>query len=210
MPRLDEGFFARPCLEVARDLLGCLLIHHVPEAEPRIGRIVEAEAYLGEGKDAASHAHRGPTRRNRAMFGPPGRFYVYLSMGLHVCANVVCEAEGRGAAVLLRAVEPLEGLEGMRDARGGRDGVELTNGPGKLSQAFGITLDHYGCSALTGTLRIEPPRTHTPLPILRSARIGLSRATDKPYRFFVAENRYVSRSPLNQRARRIRAAGPGL
>ena len=168
-----------------------------------VGRIVEVEAYLGDGQDPGSHSHRGPTPRNRAMFGPPGRFYVYRSMGLHLCTNVVCERENHGAAVLLRAVEPLEGESRMRRARAGRDGVELTNGPGKLSQAFGITLEHYGRSALRGALRIEAD-SDAPRPrILVSPRIGLSQGTELCYRFFVEGSPYVTRSRLNRSAERL-------
>ena len=114
--RLSRRFFARPCLEVAPELLGCLLVHEL-DGERLEGRIVEVEAYLGDGSDAASHAHRGPTPRSEIMFGRPGHFYVYRSMGIHACVNVVCEPVGRGAAALLRAGEPLEGLEEMRRLR---------------------------------------------------------------------------------------------
>gem|GEM_PF-269098 len=204
VPYLTREFFARPCLEVAPDLLGCHVVHQIEGGPRRAGRIVEVEAYLGDGRDPGSHSHRGATPRNRAMFGPPGRFYAYRSMGLHVCVNVVCEPEGCGAAVLLRAVEPLAGEPRMRRARGGLDGVTLTNGPGKLTQAFGITLEHDGRSALRGRLRIEAPPAPTELRILTSPRIGLSRGTELFYRFCVDGSRYVTRSPLNRRARPLR------
>ncbi len=199
MPYLTREFFDRPCLEVAPALLGCRLVHRI-NGRRLVGRIVEVEAYLGDGHDPGSHAHRGPTPRNRVMFGPPGRFYVYRSMGLHICTNVVCEAQERGAAVLLRAVEPLAEEARMRRARGGRNGFELTNGPGKLSQAFGITLEHYGRSALRGALRVEADPASPRLRILTSPRIGLSRGRELRYRFFVDGNPYVSRSPLNRSA----------
>lgn len=202
MARLSRAFFARPCREVAPELLGCLLVHAV-QGETRVARIVETEAYLGQGIDPASHAYRRRTERNRAMFGAPGRLYVYRSMGLHVCANVVCEAEGRAAAVLLRAAEPLEGHEAMRRARGMRNGWELTNGPGKLCQALGITLAHYGCSLLRGPLRIEPAPEPIGAPIRRGPRIGVSRAGERPLRFFLEGSPWVSRSQLNRRARRM-------
>jgi len=154
LSRLAIRFFARDAVSVARDLLGCRLVHDSP-AGLLVGRIVEVEAYLGDGSDPASHAHRGATPRNRSMFGPPGRFYVYRSMGLHFCANLVCEPEPRASAVLLRAVEPLAGLAQMQAARGGRSGRELASGPGKLCQAFGIAREHDGADALRGALRVE-------------------------------------------------------
>ena len=131
------------------------------------------------------------------MFGPPGRFYVYLSMGLHICATVVCEDRGSAAGLLLRAVEPLDGLEAMREARGGRSGPELTNGPGKLCQAFGITLEDYGRSALRGPLRVEMPARRAAQRILVGPRIGLSQGAALPYRYFISGNAYVTRSRLN-------------
>ena len=195
MARLPEAFFARPSLEVAPDLLGCWLVHG-----GRAGRIVEVEAYLGDGSDPASHAHGGLTQRNRAMFGPPGHFYVYRSMGLHECANVVCEPPGRAAAVLLRAVEPLAGLAAMRAARGGRADRELANGPGKLTRAFGFGLERDGRCARSGAVRIEPPDAPPAEPILAGPRVGISKAVDLPWRFFLAGHPGVTRSPLNRAA----------
>jgi DNA-3-methyladenine glycosylase len=138
------------------------------------------------------------------MFGPPGHFYVYLSHGLHFCANLVCEPAGTGAAVLLRAVEPLAGEERMRGLRAGRLRAartrrELTNGPGKLAQAFAITLADDGASALRGALRIEARSDSKAGPDARelaietSPRIGLGKGVDLPYRFFLPGNRWVSR-----------------
>ena len=194
--RLD--FFARPCLEVAPDLLGAYLVHRLADGERLVGRIVEVEAYLGDGSDPGSHAHRGPTRRNQAMFGPPGRLYVYRSYGIHTCANVVCEAEGRGAAVLLRAIEPIEGASRMRAARRLAPRTperEIANGPGKLTQALGITLDDYGQSLLRGRLSLRrPSRSDPPAVVARSPRVGLSRARALPYRFYVPGNAFVSRA----------------
>jgi len=201
--RLDRAFFARPVLEVAPDLLGCRLLRILPDGERLAGLIVEVEAYLGDGSDEGSHSHRGPTRRNLAMFGPPGHFYVYLSHGLHFCANLVCEPAGTGAAVLLRAIEPLEGEANMRVLRGGRFDRELTNGPGKLAQAFAITLADNGVSALRGPLRIVGRSDSRALSIETSPRIGLSKGVDLPYRFFLRENRWVSRA-----AGRSRHAAP--
>ena len=193
MGRLDRAFFARPVLEVAPDLLGCRLVRVLPGGARLAGRIVEVEAYVGDGSDPASHAHRGPTPRNRAMFGPPGHFYVYRSHGLHFCANLVCEPVGTGAAVLLRALEPLEGEAEMRARRHGRDGRELTNGPGKLAQAFAITLADDGRSALRGPLHIEPAHEPRTFRVDVSPRIGISKAADLPYRFTVRGSPWLSR-----------------
>ena len=194
--RLD--FFARPCLEVAPELLGAYLVHRLADAERLVGRIVEVEAYLGDGSDPGSHAHRGPTERNQAMFGPPGRLYVYRSYGIHTCANVVCEAKGRGAAVLLRAIEPVEGTSRMRAARGLASGAperEIANGPGKLTQALGMTLDDYGHSLLRGRLSLRrPARSDVPPALARSPRVGLSKGRTLPYRFYVPGNEFVSRA----------------
>ncbi|HXZ83975.1 MAG TPA: DNA-3-methyladenine glycosylase [Myxococcota bacterium] len=199
--RLARSFFARPCLEVAPELLGLWLIHELPDGERLVGRIVEVEAYLGDGSDAASHSHRGPTRRNRPMFGPPGHFYVYRSMGIHRCANVVCEPVGSAAAVLLRAAEPLEGEERMRELRGGRSGRELANGPGKLAEAFAIELAHDGADALRGPLRLERDPHSGPPAIQVSARVGISKSAELPYRFFVRDSPHVTRVAQNRRSR---------
>jgi DNA-3-methyladenine glycosylase len=211
---LERAFFARPVLEVAPDLLGCRLVRVLPDGTRLVGRIVEVEAYLGDGSDPGSHSQRGPTRRNRSMFGPPGHFYVYLSHGLHFCANLVCEPAGTGAAVLLRAVEPLAGEARMRGLRAdrlraARTRLELTNGPGKLAQAFAITLADDGASALRGALRIETGSggkargdAHE-LAIATSPRIGLGKAIELPYRFFLPGNIWVSR-----RAGRARSLTP--
>ena len=194
--RLD--FFARPCLDVAPELLGAYLVHRLADGQRLVGRIVEVEAYLGDGSDPGSHAHRGPTKRNRAMFGPPGRLYVYRSYGIHTLANVVCEAEGRGGAVLLRAIQPIAGTSRMRAARGlalGAPVRDIANGPGKLAQAFGITLEDYGHSLLRGRLSLRrPARSDPPSAVARSPRVGLSKARALPYRFYVPGNEFVSRA----------------
>jgi DNA-3-methyladenine glycosylase len=197
--RLTRAFFDRPALEVAPELLGCVLVHEVG-GERLEGRIVEVEAYLGDGSDAASHSHRGPTPRTAAMFGPPGRFYVYRSMGIHACANLVCDARGTGAAVLLRAVEPLRGVESMARRRGAMDLRELTNGPGKLAKAFGIGLEHDGVSALSGPLRVEHRAGGAREPVLIGPRVGIRKAAELPYRFWLADHPHVTRTPLNRRA----------
>jgi len=199
--RLPRSFFARPVLEVAPEMIGLLLVHDLPDGTRLAGRIVEVEAYVGDGTDAASHAHRGPTPRNRPMFGPPGHFYVYLSMGIHRCANVVCEPAGTASAVLLRAAEPLEGEARMSALRGGRTGRELASGPGKLAEAFAIELADSGADALHGPLRIERERRAVRPAIQVGARIGIAKSADLPYRFFARDSPHVTRVAHNARAR---------
>ncbi len=191
---LGPDFYARPCLDVARDLVGAVLCRRTSEGELLAGRIVETEAYLGEGADPASHAHRGPTPRNRSMFGPPGRLYVYRSYGIHLCMNLVCEAPGAGAAVLLRAIEPLEGVDAMRGNRGlgeGKTDRLIASGPGRLTQAFGVGMELDGASVIRGELvvRDAPSRIN----VITSPRIGISKATDSPYRFCAKESQWLSR-----------------
>lgn len=176
---------------IARALLGKILIHETDQGRVG-GRIVETEAYLAK-HDPASHAARGQTRRNTSMFGQPGTSYVYISYGIHHCLNVVCQSQGIGEAVLIRALEPLEGLALMRNNRGGVVDKQLTNGPGKLCQALDIDLrlDGHDLAAhplylLTG----DPPAA-----IGTSSRIGLSVGRELPLRFYVADNSYVSRPP---------------
>jgi DNA-3-methyladenine glycosylase len=197
--RFCREFFERTALEVAPELLGCLLVHEL-DGVRLVGRIVEVEAYLGDGTDPASHAHRGPTPRAASMFGAAGRFYVYRSMGIHACANLVCEPPGRASAVLLRAVEPLRGIEHMQSRREGRSGCELASGPGKLTRAFGIGLEHDGASALRGSLRVEPGPAASSGRVLAGPRVGIRRAADLPYRYWLADNPHVTRTPLNRRA----------
>ena len=134
---LPSRFFARPTAEVARDLVGCTLWVEA-DGVLTAGRIVEAEAYLGEGRDPASHAHRGPTPRAAVMFGPPAVAYVYFIYGMHHCFNVVTEPRGAGGAVLVRALEPLVGLGAMRGRRPGCRDRQLCAGPGRLCRALGI------------------------------------------------------------------------
>jgi len=143
---LPCAFFDRPVLEVARDLIGCTFL-----CDGVGGRLVEVEAYRAD--DPASHSYRGRTVRNAVMFGPPGRLYVYFTMGLHFCVNVVCQGEGSAAAVLMRALEPTVGLEVMRARRGLDDRRRLCSGPAKLTQALAITRADDGAPACDGTGR---------------------------------------------------------
>jgi len=201
MKSLPRSFYNRPAVEVARDLLGRLLVRETPRGT--LGaRIVETEAYLGE-SDPASHAAPGPTARNAVMYGPPGFAYVYFIYGVHHCLNVVTGPPGHASAVLIRAAEPLEGLEFMRRNRGVERADEVASGPGKLAQAFALTRAHNGADLTRGELRIArgaPPRE----PIRRGPRIGIRKNADVPWRFFLEGNPHVSRGGGIRRRRRPR------
>lgn len=192
-----RAFFERSCLAVAEDLVGAYLVRRLPDGDELAGRIVEVEAYLGDGSDPGSHSHRGPTPRNRAMFGPPARLYVYTSYGIHLCANVVCEAPGSGAAVLLRALQPVQGTERMRSLRGlagHTSDRQIASGPGKLTQAFALQKDDDGRSVLRGAVRLRRPAAgEAPLRVTRTRRIGLTQGAELPYRFLAVGNPWVSR-----------------
>lgn len=178
--------------EVAPSLLNKLLV--VAEGDELVGgRIVEVEAY--DQDDPASHSYRGPTPRCEVMFGPPGFLYVYRSYGIHWCANVVCDGPGHGAAVLIRALEPLFAVDEQRRRRGRRLERELCSGPGKLCQALGVGGGHNGMDLCASGARVcllddgEPP----PRRPRRGPRIGISKAVEKPWRFWVDGNPHVSR-----------------
>ncbi len=188
---LPVSFFNRPADVVARELLGALVVSRVGGVHAS-ARIVECEAYLGY-RDPASHGylHRR-NQRNAALVGPPGSWYVYLSYGIHWCANLVCEAEGTASAVLLRALEPVEGVEGMRERRGRVDDRELCAGPGRLCQALGITRDLDGRMMAGADVIVRPPTVALPFEVVTTARIGITKAADWPLRFLVQGSRYVS------------------
>ena len=170
--------------EVARALLGVTLV-----VEGVGGPIVEVEAY--DGTDPASHGFRGRTQRNASMFGPPGHAYVYRSYGIHWCLNLVCEAEGSPAAVLVRALEPAHGLERMRERRGLDDLRLLCAGPGRLCQALGVTGEHDGLRLDAAPFQLVPaPKAPQ---VVVGARIGISRAAELPWRYAVAGSRFLSR-----------------
>ena len=181
---VDPAFFARSVHEVAPELLGVTLL-----VDGVGGRIVEVEAY--DATDPASHGFRGPTPRNRAMFGPPGRAYVYRSYGIHWCLNVVCEDEGTAAAVLVRALEPAHGLDVMRERRGLEAERLLCAGPGRLCQALAVTGEHDGLPL--DAAPFELIARESPVQVLAGARIGISRAAELPWRYGVAGSRYLSR-----------------
>jgi DNA-3-methyladenine glycosylase len=198
---LPRAFYRRPSVELAPDLLGKLVVRGA-----RAGRIVEVEAYRRD--DPASHAFAGPTRRNATMFGPPGHLYVYFSYGVHWCANVVCGAQD-GQAVLLRALAPVDGVEEMRAARpAARRDRDLASGPGRLTQALGIDVAFDGADLVRGPVRLVDDGTPPPSPPGVSRRIGISKAVDQPWRWFVPDDPNVSRpvrdalSPASAPARR--------
>lgn len=188
-PPLRSSFYARDARDVGPCLIGCRLVHRLPTGERLVARLTEVECYLGDGSDAASHAHRGETPRNATMFGPAGRLYAYRSYGLHTCVNVVCARDGRAAAVLLRAAEPLAGLDAMRRLRGlGADDplAKLTVGPGRLGQAMGLRLADDGRTLLSGRLTLHAPE-RLPGEVAVGPRVGITKATSLPYRFFEAD-----------------------
>jgi DNA-3-methyladenine glycosylase len=184
---IDLAFYDRPVLEVAPDLVGCVVRHG-----DTAGVIVETEAY--HRSEAASHAWAGLTARTEPLFGPPGIAYVYRSYGIHALLNAVCDHVDSGAAVLIRALEPLDGIEVMRARRRvGRD-EDLCNGPGKLTQALGIGLELNRTSLLDGPIRIEPRPPGWEAPELDiGKRIGITKAVDLDWRFCARGNRHVSR-----------------
>jgi DNA-3-methyladenine glycosylase len=182
---LRRDFFARSVHEVAPDLIAVTLL-----VDGVGGRIVEVEAYDQE--DPASHAYRGRTPRNAAMFGPPGQAYVYRSYGIHWCLNLVCAEEGVPQAALIRALEPTAGLEEQRRRRGVSDERALCSGPGKLCQALAITREQDGLALDLPPFRLEE-RGEVP-EIVTGPRIGITRATELPWRYGLAGSRYLSRA----------------
>lgn len=182
-------FLEKPSAVVAPLLLGCILEREIEGRRIRV-RIVEVEAY--DEKDAASHSYKGQTPRTDVMFGPPGHLYVYFTYGMHYCCNIVTGKQGTGAAVLIRAVEPLDGIEHMRQFRN-KNGVELTNGPAKLCQALAIDAQMNGHDLTRSPLKLVLQPSVDPEYIIRTTRIGISQAKDVPWRFYLTDNAYVSR-----------------
>ncbi len=179
---MKRSFFARDSRAVAPDLLNKLLVRGV-----RIGRIVEVEAYCGA-EDPASHAYRGRTARNATMFGPPGHLYVYFTYGMHWCANVVCGSDGEAAAVLLRGVTPIAGLDEMRALRPrARTDRDLCSGPARLAQAFGLNRAFDGADLVTVDhgVTIEDDGTRPPAAPGVGARVGVAAGADLPWRYYV-------------------------
>ncbi len=191
MAILPRRFYARPAPAVARDLLGCTLSWRGP-AGAMAGRIVEVEAYLGA-DDPASHAYKGPTARNRSMFGPPGHAYVYFTYGMHHCLNVVTGAAGLPHAVLLRALVPTRGLARWRAARPDLALGRIASGPGRLCRALGLDRSHDGLDLTRSGLTLHArPAGYLPGEIKAGPRIGIRLARAAPYRFWLAGDPAVS------------------
>jgi len=208
--RLPRGFYRRPSLQLAPALLGHELVRASDDGSIVRARIVETEAY--EPDDPASHAFRGPTPRNGVMFGPAGHLYVYVAYGVHPCMNVVADAEGIASAVLLRAAEPIAGLEAMAARRGSPPDRDLCRGPGRWSRAFDVDRVLDGADLVSGDRvwieRGSPPERGA---IVAGPRIGLAVATERPWRFCLAGSRSlsrpaggVSRPPASAASRRSR------
>ena len=184
---LETGFYDRSVHEVARELVGCTLA-----VNGTAGVIVETEAY--DAGDPACHAYVGLTERTRVLFGPPGRAYVYLSYGIHSLLNAVAEPEGQAAAVLIRALEPTESIELMRERRGVEDVSQLCSGPGKLTQALGVGLDLNGADLTAPPFEVLPPAAEwDAIEVVTSTRIGITKAAELPWRYCAGGNRFVSR-----------------
>jgi DNA-3-methyladenine glycosylase len=199
--RLGRGFYARSVHDVARELIGCVVRHGATA-----GRIVETESYHMD--EPACHAYAGLTGRTSTLFGEPGHAYVYFSYGVHSLLNAVAEPPGTGAAVLIRALEPVEGIELMRARRGLSRTEDLCSGPGKLTQALAIGLDLNGTSLVDGPIEVvaREPGAREPRVVI-GERIGITKAADLPWRFCDADSRHVSRPwPAAMRGRARRAA----
>ncbi|MDP3014713.1 MAG: DNA-3-methyladenine glycosylase, partial [Candidatus Subteraquimicrobiales bacterium] len=190
MEILKQSFYERDTKIVAQELLGKILVHKLQEGVVS-GKIVETEAYFGEG-DPASHASRGKTPRSSFMFGLPGHAYVYFNYGMHWLFNVVTEKEGIPGAVLIRALEPLEGIELMQENRGVYDISRLTDGPAKLTKAMGIGAFCNGRDITRGDLFICTSEKNEKLIIKSSKRIGISSAKDDLLRYYIKKNKFVS------------------
>lgn len=184
---LPRAFYARDTETVARELVGKILVHG-----RAAGRIVETEAYLGMG-DLAAHAAHGLTERTRVIFGPPGHAYVYLIYGMYECLNLVAEPDGMPGCVLLRAIEPLAGIDAMRRRRPAARRIEdLASGPGKLTLALGVTRSHYGADVTRGGLTVRVWKSEPAFEIAATARIGFTDRATRPLRFILKGSRFVS------------------
>jgi DNA-3-methyladenine glycosylase len=198
-----QAFYDRPVLEVARDLIGCVVAHG-----GCAGVIVETEAY--HDSEPACHAFVGLTARTRTLFGPPGRAYVYRSYGIHALFNAVTEPEGVGAAVLIRALEPVDGIDAMRVRRGTDRLEDLCSGPGKLTQALAIALEHNGADLRRGPILITGrPAAWRDVPVSADRRIGITKAAELPWRFCAANSRFLSKPVRSERGRSAEAPPRG-
>ena len=188
---LDRAFFRRPTLDVAPDLLGKVIVHKL-DGHVLAARIVETEAYLGNG-DRAAHSARGRTKSTEVIFGPPGRAYVYLCYGMYECMNLVAEPDGQAGCVLIRAVEPLLGMDEMQHRRPkAKRPRDLASGPGKLTLALGVTRQRNGADVTRGELTVRAMRRPEPFEVVTTTRVGISVSQDLPYRFYIKDNEHVS------------------
>lgn len=189
--RLTSDFFDHSTIQVAKNFLGTFLVHDSPQGKT-MGRIVETEAYLSD--DAACHASRGETKRNKVMFGPPGHAYIYFIYGMYYCLNVVTADKGIGEAVLIRAIEPVEGIELMKKRRPKVSSLhQLCNGPAKLVLAMGIPYSLNGVSFSKGPLKILLGDQLLKNQIVTTTRIGISQAAHLPLRFYIKDNSFISK-----------------
>ena len=186
-PILKRAFYNRPAVEVSRDLLGKVLVHGAAA-----GIIVETEAYLG-GDDLAAHSASGVTERTRVIFGPPGHAYVYFIYGMYECLNLVAEPKGKPGCALIRAIEPIAGVELMQRRRpAARKPEQLASGPGKLTLALAITRAQNGVDVTRGSLVVRAPAEPHAIDVAVSPRIGITKCADWPLRFYIRGNRFVS------------------
>ena len=189
---LPRSFYARGAEQVARELLGAIIVHQLGKAT-LAGKIVETEAYLGL-EDLAAHVSHGLTDRTRVLFGPPGHAYVYLIYGMYECLNLAAEPAGKAGCVLIRALEPVAGIEEMRRRRPTARRLEdLASGPGKLTLAMGITRRHNGQDVTRGPLVVRQPARSEPISIVTTPRVGITHCADWPLRFYIEGSRHVSR-----------------
>lgn len=186
----DFDFLSGSALAAAPKLLGCILERQIGDSTLRV-RIVETEAY--DQTDVASHSYKGETARTSVMFGEPGHLYVYFTYGMHYCCNIVTGPKGHGAAVLIRAVEPISGEEVMQQLRGNKHGAQLTNGPAKTCQALAIGKTLNGHNLVQSPLVLLPDSLDSNKTIVQTTRIGLSQGPDLPWRFYIKDSPYVSK-----------------
>lgn len=193
---LPWSFYEQDTVSAARELLGCFLVHREEEGTT-IGRIVEDEAYVEN--DQAAHSYGGMTGRNRVLFGPPGRAYVFFIYGMHCCVNAVTGREGKGEAILVRALEPVDGIGLMQARRKTERITALCSGPGKLTQALHITMQDNGLSLTDSPLQVwsadsiagyDPPANDQ---VVQTTRVGISKSADLPLRFYIGGTRFVSK-----------------
>lgn len=203
--KLPRAFYGRPTLEVARDIVGKYIVYNSPRGKLS-ARIVEVEAYIG-GNDPACHAAGGKTRRNAVMFGKPGFTYVYFVYGMYHCLNFVTEEEGSAAAILLRAAEPCEGKNIMKEHSAGKKEIELLSGPGKFCRSFGLTREHNGLD-LTGTTIYLEDRCSEAVSIRQSSRVGINQGKEFPWRFYDSGSEAVSKESKDKRSHGKGSATP--